>query len=128
MIKREIPGPFYAAAGAGDAAYRKLRQLPDAATRTLRAAGDRATALRERVTTGQSRLNRDRLSADLTKLRDSAQRGYRDLVAHGERVVAARTAQGRAEPAEIATAVETAAGEVEPPAPGAAPDGPATGG
>lgn len=123
--QREIPAALYAAAGAGDLAYQRLRKLPEVANRTLRAAGETAATWRQRVTTGQSRLNRDRLNADLATLRESAQRGatavvtraavaqeravtgYRNLVAHGEHVVAAR--------AEAARMVEPA--EIEPPAP-----------
>lgn len=106
---RELPRAVYAAAGAGDLAYRRLRRLPEATTRTLRAASGAAAGLRERATAGPYRLDRERLSADLTRLRERARRGgavlaaraaaaqdkattgYEQLVRHGERVVAART-------------------------------------
>lgn len=124
MSKREIPTPFYAAAGAGDLAYQRLRRLPEAATRTARAAGDAASALRGRVAAGDSRLDRERLSSDVVRLRDSAQRraqvfvanaavaqekavtGYQRLVAHGERIMATRSGahQAGTDPAEIPVA------------------------
>lgn len=134
MTKREMPTALYAVAGAGDLAYRRLRRLPEAASRTFRAASVAADNLRERVNAGDSRLNRQRLAADLAKLRESAQRGattflssaeavqekatarYRELVAHGEQVVAARNQAKEPQvvaPAEIAQA-EVAQAEAEP--------------
>jgi hypothetical protein len=141
MTKRDMPAAFYAAAGAGDLALRRLRHLPGAANRTLRAAGAGAATLRQRVATGESRLNRERITADLASLRGSAQRGanvlatragavqeravtgYRNLVAHGERVMAERTAHPEgAGPAEIGPAAGAAgqAPTVEPEQPAAA--------
>jgi heparin binding hemagglutinin HbhA len=152
MTKRGLPAPFYAAAGVGDLAYQRLRKLPEAAERTLRVASESATTLRERVAAGESRLDRDRLTAELAKLRESAQRGatafvssaavaqekavtgYRKLVAHGEQVVAARNGSGTeatvpASEIEAAAAAEpVAVTEVEAeaavtPEPSAAPAG-----
>jgi hypothetical protein len=109
MNKTDIPSPFYAAAGAGELAYEKLRKLPELASRT-------AEELRQRLAT------RDRdINAELARVRESAQRGtavvvagaataqeravtgYRNLVARGERAVGSRigTTTGRAEPANI---------------------------
>jgi hypothetical protein len=109
MNKTDIPAPIYAAAGAGEVAYEKLRKLPELASRT-------AEELRQRLAT------RDRdLNAEWVRMRESAQRGtavvvaraataqeravtgYRNLVARGERVVGSRidATTGRAEPAEI---------------------------
>lgn len=109
MSKRELPTAVYAAAGAGDLAYQRLRKLPDTAARTLRST---AADLRRRVAEGPG--------LDLSRVRESAQRnaaaaaakassaqqkavaGYRRLVAHGEQVIAqreARDAHVRAEPA-----------------------------
>ncbi len=100
MSKRELPAAVYAAAGAGDLAYQRLRKLPDAAARTLRSAGRTASDLRRRVAVSPG--------LDLSRVRESAQRnaaaaaakaasaqkkaiaGYRRLVAHGERVLAER--------------------------------------
>lgn len=127
MTKRDLPTPIYAAAGAGDLAYQRLRKLPDAAARTLRSAGRTASDLRRRMAEGHG--------LDLTRVRESAQRnaavaaarasaaqrraaaGYRRLVAHGEQVLAernGRTATLEAEPpAELvgAQAVDTEAPE-----------------
>jgi heparin binding hemagglutinin HbhA len=116
MNKTDIPAPIYAAAGAGELAYQKLRQLPELAARTVRTAGQGADELRRRLAA------RDRdLTAEWVKVRDSAQRGtavvvakaanaqeravtgYRNLVARGEQVVNGRlgVATGHAEPAGI---------------------------
>jgi heparin binding hemagglutinin HbhA len=108
----DIPAPIYAAAGAGELAYEKLRQLPELAARTARSASE----LRQRLATE----NRD-FKAEWTRVRDSAQRGtavvvakaataqeravagYRNLVARGERVVNGRlgVTTGHAERTEI---------------------------
>jgi hypothetical protein len=117
MNRADIPSPFLAAAGAGELAYQQLRRLPEVAARTVRTAGQTAEELRLRIATG----DRD-LTAELARLRESAQRGtatvvaqaatvqeravtgYRSLVARGERVVADRiglTTGDDAEPAKI---------------------------
>lgn len=116
LTGREMPAAFYAAAGAGDLAYQRLRKLPEAASRTIQEARQTAATLRQRATSGELRLNRDRIAADLATLRESAQRGatavvatataaqekavtgYRSLVAHGELVVSARAGGPGAEP------------------------------
>lgn len=157
MTKREMPAAFYAAAGAGDLAYQRLRKLPEAANRTLRGARQTAETLRERAASGELRFNRNRIATDLATLRESAQRGatafvataaaaqeravtgYRTLVAHGEQVVAARTGmplmeEPTGEPA-VEPAVEPAAElgaafeEMDEPVvePGAEPEQPAPG-
>lgn len=111
-IRNDIPAPIYAAAGAGELAYEKLRKLPELAARTARTAGE----FRQRLAT------RDRdLNAELARVRESAQRGtavvaaraataqqraatgYRNLVARGQRVVNDRfgVTTGHAEPAGI---------------------------
>ena len=109
MSKTDIPSPLYAAAGAGELAYEKLRKLPELASRT-------AEELRQRLATRDRNLN-----AELARVRESAQRGtavvvaraataqeravtgYRNLVARGEKVVGSRigATTGRAEPAKI---------------------------
>jgi heparin binding hemagglutinin HbhA len=116
MNKTDIPAPIYAAAGAGELAYQKLRQLPELAARTVRTAGQTAEELRRRIAARDSDL-----TAEWAKVRDSAQRGtavvvakaanaqekaatgYRNLVARGERVVNGRlgVATGHSEPAGI---------------------------
>lgn len=115
MSKRDLPAAVYAAAGASDLAYQRLRKLPDTAARTLRTAGRTASDLRRRVA--------DNTKLDLSKFRESAQRnastaatkaataqqkavaGYRRLVAHGERVVAERSAAGATLQAEPPAAI-----------------------
>ena len=131
MSKRDLPTPIYAAAGAGDLAYQRLRKLPDAAARTLRSAGRTASDLRRRIAEGQA--------LDLTRVRESAQRnaaaaaarasaaqrravaGYRRLVAHGEHVLAERSGRAatlKAEPpAEL---VGATAADAQPSDPGQA--------
>lgn len=119
MTRTEFPAPLYAAAGAGEIAYQKLRRLPEVAART-------AGGLRQRLTVPDS----DVSLVDLRRVRESAQRatatlaarastyqdrataGYRRLVARGERVVADRfgVATGQAEPAGI----EVVVGPVQP--------------
>jgi heparin binding hemagglutinin HbhA len=95
---RKIPAPLYAAAGAGDFAYQRLRKLPE-----------QVAQLRERVseiapTVGDA-VSEANLRADLDRLRDAARRNaatlvagaqqaseraaavYSELVVRGERVV-----------------------------------------
>jgi hypothetical protein len=103
---RRIPNPLYAAAGAGDLAYRQLshfgRQLPAKAVEL----GDRVAALRPVVTDALADAVREpALRADLDRVRKVAKRNaavlvsqaqaaqeraatvYAGLVARGERVV-----------------------------------------
>jgi hypothetical protein len=100
---RKIPSPLYAAAGAGDLAYQRLRKLPEQVTQ-LR---DRVSELRPAVSEAVSETN---LKADLDRLRQAARRNaatlvagaqqaseraaavYTQLVVRGEKVV--RTVQG----------------------------------
>jgi heparin binding hemagglutinin HbhA len=116
--KTDIPNPIYAAAGIGELAYEKLRELPKVAART-------AGELRERLATSRER----ELSAEWVKVRDTAKQsgaalvatatsvrgkaatGYRNLVVRGERVVANRF--GSAESSEPAK-VEVEVGPVQP--------------
>jgi hypothetical protein len=125
MTKRDLPAAFYAAAGASELAYQRLRQLPDATERAWRTASETATILRERVAAGETGLPRERIAAEVARLRESAQRGahtvmssaataqhkavtgYRNLVAHGEKVVAARNE---------ASTITVAPAEIDPPA------------
>lgn len=110
--RSDIPAPIYAAAGAGELAYEKLRKLPELAARTARTAGE----FRQRLAAQDRNLN-----AEWTRVRESAQRGtavvvakaataqeravtgYRKLVARGERVVNGRlgVTTGHAERTEI---------------------------
>ncbi|HEX7746307.1 MAG TPA: hypothetical protein VF462_13725 [Micromonosporaceae bacterium] len=105
-----IPAPLYAAAGAGDLAYRQLRRLPAVVTDLSGKAADTTTGLREKAAatlrtanTGARSLRRSDL--EIERLREAAIRNaavlltrthaaqeralaaYADLVARGERVV-----------------------------------------
>ncbi|GAA4457103.1 hypothetical protein [Phytohabitans houttuyneae] len=109
-----IPGPLYAAAGAGDLAYQQLRKLPAVvnelsgkaaagtvdlrakAVATLRAANTTATSLRDRASTtdfdadrlrAAARRNVAVLAAGAQVAQERAIAFYGQLVAHGERVV-----------------------------------------
>jgi heparin binding hemagglutinin HbhA len=73
-----VPAPLYAAAGAGDLAYRQLRKLPavvselsDRAVASLREANVSATSLRDRANATATTL-RDRATTTATSLRDRA--------------------------------------------------------
>jgi len=119
MNRTDIPRPFYAAAGAGELAYERLRRLPEVAART-------ADELRARFAAPE----REPTVVDLARLRESAQRGraavaaraatlqdraaagYQRLVARGERLVADRAGMtdGPAGPAGI----EVEVGPVQP--------------
>jgi len=96
-----IPAPLYAAAGAGDLAYRQLRKLPA-----------RAAELRSKVA-----------ATDLDKLRDAAMRNanvlmsnaqvaqervaavYADLVKRGAKIVASRSGTVETDAAGVANVV-----------------------
>lgn len=119
MDRTDIPAPIYAAAGAGEIAYEKLRKLPAAAART-------ADGLRQRLAAP----DRDRSVVDLARVRESARRGtaqlvaqaagvqdraaagYRRLVARGERVMADRIGVPTAPPEPAGIEVEV--GPVRP--------------
>ncbi|BCB85480.1 hypothetical protein [Phytohabitans suffuscus] len=109
-----IPGPLYAAAGAGDLAYQQLRKLPTVvnelsgkaaagtvdlrarAVATLRAANTTAASLRDRAASTDfdadrvravARRNVAALAAGAQSVQERAVAFYGGLVAHGERVV-----------------------------------------
>ncbi len=102
MTDREYPDAVYAVAGVSDLAYQRLRRLPETATRTVQAARRAAQTWRE---TGKLPLDQDRITEELARLRQTAQRGaatlldravklqeratesYRRLVEHGEAVL-----------------------------------------
>jgi hypothetical protein len=97
----KVPGPIYAAAGAGDLAYQQLRKLP-ARVAELRG---RVAEVRPAVA---GAVTEPRLRADLDRLRELARRNaavlrtsaqaaqeravtvYGDLVARGQRVMGER--------------------------------------
>ena len=126
---RKIPSPLYAAAGAGDLAYQRLRKLPEQVS-NLR---ERVSELRPAVSEAVSETN---LRADLDRLRQVARRNaanivagaqqaseraaavYTQLVVRGEKVV--RTVQGAEAKVEVrpaagaVTATATASAETKP--------------
>jgi hypothetical protein len=132
MNRTDLPAPFYAAAGAGALAYRKLRRLPDVAARSVRTAGRTVDGLRQRIALRERDLatlresaqrGRTMVAARAAEVQERAATGYRRLVAHGEQVMAERTgaATGRTD----RPAVEVEVGPVEG-AGRATPGGPAT--
>lgn len=124
----DISSAIYAAAGAGELAYQKLRQLPEATARTLRTASETAGEFRQRLnyrgdlTTEltqvrsqvrqSARRGAEVLAARAATAQEKAATGYRNLVARGERVVGDRfgAATGHTEPP---TKVEVEVGEPE---------------
>ena len=127
----KIPTPIYAAAGAGDIAYRQLRKLPEQVA-LLR---ERVVELRPAVAEAVSETS---LRADLDRLRHAARRNasafvagaqqaqeravavYTDLVARGEKVVgnAKATETGTIEitpkTASVTAEIETAKTDEQP--------------
>ena len=102
QTKTRIPAPLYAAAGAGDLAYRELRKLPavltqlsDKAAASLRIyneqAGSKAAELREKAGTTDFvalRENATSVAATFAQVaQERALAAYTALVARGERVV-----------------------------------------
>ncbi|MEV4707790.1 hypothetical protein [Actinoplanes sp. NPDC049316] len=102
QTKTRIPAPLYAAAGAGDLAWRELRKLPavvtelsDRAVASLRmaneAAGTTATSLRDKATTTDfDKLRETATTSALTFAQVAQERAtalYTTLVARGERVI-----------------------------------------
>jgi hypothetical protein len=82
---RKIPAPLYAAAGAGDYAYQRLRKLPEQVAQFR----ERVTEIAPAVSGAVSEAN---LRVDLDRLRDVARRNAATLVAGaqqaGERAAA----------------------------------------
>ena len=133
-----IPTPVYAAAGAGDLAYQKLRQLPERVAELRGRVGeqlpDRVAGLRGRMSELRPAVTEESLRSDLDRLRAAARRNaatvvsgahaaqqraavvYTDLVARGEHVVRAAKAQREtaAAPTPSVAATEVVAVEAEP--------------
>jgi len=129
--RTELPAALYAAAGAGDLAYRRLRKLPETTARTLRTASQTAGAWRQRLVSrerdltaelsqvrAQARRRAEALAARAAKAQEKAVAGYRNLVAHGEEVVNQRfgATTGHAEPAKVEVIVGEPEEERETPA------------
>lgn len=85
--KNKIPGPVYAAAGAGELAYEKLRKLPGVLDELSEKAAARTAELRERAKAAELR---ERATARTAGLREKATSGGAEL---RER---AKTARGKA--------------------------------
>jgi heparin binding hemagglutinin HbhA len=114
--KNKIPGPVYAAAGAGDLAYRKLRKLPAVLSGLTGKAAAGTADLREKAIANSAEL-REKAVTGRAELRDVARRNaaalvngaqvaqekattvYEELVARGARVIgrSAGTASADAE-------------------------------
>jgi len=116
---RKIPTPFYAAAGAGDLAYQRLRKLPEQVAQ-LR---DRVSELRPVVADAVTETNLDKIR-DVAKrnadalvagaqiAQNRATKVYKHLVARGKKVVSGTGATGAAiEVAPAAGTVTTVTGE-----------------
>ncbi|HET8660893.1 MAG TPA: hypothetical protein VFM55_18075 [Micromonosporaceae bacterium] len=103
--KTKLPAPFYAAAGAGDLAYRRLRALaPKSGELHLR---DELDKVRERTRRGaKAFLGSAQAGAQAAQHRAAAV--YTDLVQHGKRVMAGETGytSPTARPVEPAAMVE----------------------
>jgi len=115
---RKIPAPLYAAAGAGDLAYQRLRKLPEQVA-NLR---ERVAELRPAVSEAVAETN---LRADFERLSNAARRNlvagaqlateraaavYTELVNRGERVVRnVRTTEAAIEVAPASGTVTTKA-------------------
>lgn len=115
--KNKIPGPVYAAAGAGDLAYRQLRKLPAALSQLTGKAAAGTAELRERAAVNSAEL-REKAVSGTVELREVARRNavavvagaqvaqekaaavYEELVARGARVIG-RSAETAAADAEL---------------------------
>jgi heparin binding hemagglutinin HbhA len=102
--KNRIPGPLYAAAGAGDLAYQKLRKLPAVLGELTGKAAAGTADLREKAAVNSAEL-REKAAAGTAELREAALRNaaavvagaqvaqekasavYEELVARGARVI-----------------------------------------
>jgi heparin binding hemagglutinin HbhA len=116
---RKIPAPLYAAAGAGDLAYQRLRKLPEQVAQLRERVAEIAPAVGGAV-------SETNLRVDLDRLRDAARRNaatlvagaqqaseraaavYSELIVRGERVVRnVRTTEAAIEVAPAAGTVTT---------------------
>ncbi len=97
--KQRIPGPLYAAAGAGDIAYQQLRKLPaKVAELRERVGGSDADVDRLR---GAARRNAHAFVTGAQAAQERAQAIYADLVARGEEVVRGGRKASRKATAEL---------------------------
>jgi hypothetical protein len=83
--ENRIPNPLYAAAGAGDLAYRQLRKLPSKVAELRGRVGTTDTDI-DRLR-GAARRNANALVSGAQAAQERAQALYAELVARGEQVV-----------------------------------------
>jgi heparin binding hemagglutinin HbhA len=106
---RNIPAPLYAAAGAGDLAYQKLREIPAKVAELRSRAGGPEIDV-DRLRTG-ARRNAAAFVASAQAAQERAVAIYNDLVARGEQVVRG----GATDTEESAKQIEAVvAGDVKP--------------
>lgn len=121
---KRIPTPIYAAAGAGDLAYQKLRTLPARMAELREKAAERYPTVAEEVKERAGTVRDHDMRADLERLRQGARRNaavvmkaaqaaqeraavvYGDLVTRGEQVV--RTMRAEPVPQDAPTTEITA--------------------
>ncbi|HEX6500346.1 MAG TPA: hypothetical protein VF054_15150 [Micromonosporaceae bacterium] len=111
---RRIPGPLYAAAGAGDLVYQQLRKLPTKVVE-LRERADTdlkvdVDKVRDRATDAAQR-NLAALLTTAQAVQERAAAVYTELVARGERVVRGAEAEAADTALTVATELEAAANE-----------------
>jgi hypothetical protein len=106
---RKYPAPLYAAAGAGDLAYRTLRTIP-AKVAELRGRSGAPEFDVEKLR-GVARRNAAAFVAGAQAAQEKAVAIYTDLVARGEQVVAGGAKATEAKVIQIASAVETDAAQ-----------------
>ena len=104
QTKNRIPNPIYAAAGAGDLAYQKLRQIP-AKVAELRGRTSGTELEIERLRS-VARRNAAAFVAGAQAAQEKAAALYTDLVARGEQVVRGGAKAAQATATEIAADAE----------------------
>jgi heparin binding hemagglutinin HbhA len=110
---RKIPTPLYAAAGAGDIAYRQLRKLPEQVAQLRGRVSELRPVVSEAVAETNldkirdvARRNADALVSGAQVAQERATAVYKDLVARGQKIV------DGAQPTGAAIEVAPAAGTV----------------
>jgi hypothetical protein len=126
---RRIPAPFFAAAGAGDVAYQRLRKLPEQVAELRGRVSELAPAVSNAVSDANLRVDLDRLRgaarrnaatlvAGAQQAGERAAAVYSGLVSRGEKVVGqVRTTGAAVEVRPAAGTVTAAAASTAPPRP-----------
>jgi heparin binding hemagglutinin HbhA len=98
---KQIPGPVYAAAGAGDIAIERLRKLPERVAQLQEQLPGRVSVIQDKVTAKVAEvpsivaeLRQRVVDADTDKLRESARRNAETFFSQAQ--AQAKVAQGRA--------------------------------